>query len=192
VGIVPIVRIPEIRREPVLKCLEAGAQGILAPQVETRSQVEELVSYVRYAPAGNRGVSLTRPHTGYRTVARQEYMSEANRSNLIILQIETRRAIENLDELLAVDGVDCALVGPNDLAQSLTQGRNDAPEEVAGAIEKVASAAAHHGLVSGIHCSKVEDVAHWLAKGMRMCMWSTDVGMLMAEGRRGLAALRQA
>lgn len=189
-GLVPIVRIPEVRREPVLKYLEAGAQGILAPQIEERAQVEELVEYAFYAPRGKRGVSLMRPHTSFRRPHPQDYMAQANRRNLVILQIESKRAIENLDDLLSVPGVDAALIGPNDLTQSLTDGRHDDPQAVREAIQAVAEAAARHGVVAGIHCSRLEDVIYWRDKGMRLCMWSSDVSMLMEQARAGLARLR--
>ncbi len=189
-GLAPIVRIPEVRREPVLKYLEAGAHGVLAPQIEERAQVEDLIEYVFYAPRGRRGVSMMRPHSGFRRRDPQEYMEEANRRNLVILQIESKRAIENLDELLSVPGVDAALVGPNDLTQSLTNGRHDDPQAVTDAIHAVVEAAARHGVVAGIHCSRLDDVVYWQNQGMRLCMWSSDVSMLMDRARKGLAQLR--
>lgn len=189
-GLTPIVRVPEVRREPILKCLEAGAHGILAPQIELRSQVETLVACSRYAPDGERGVSLMRPHSAFRRREPQEYMREANQRNLVILQIESARAIDHLDELLSVPGVDAALVGPNDLSQSLTYGRHDDPQAVSEAIRAVVEAAARHGVVSGIHCSNLNDVLYWRDQGMRLCMWSNDIAMLLAQAREGLALLR--
>jgi 2-keto-3-deoxy-L-rhamnonate aldolase RhmA len=190
-GITPIVRIPEVRREPILKYLEAGVHGILAPQIELQSQVETLVACARYAPDGERGVSLMRPHSAFRRRDPQEYMREANQRNLVVLQIESKRAIDNLDALLSVPGVDAALVGPNDLSQSLTDGRHDDPQALSKATHAVVEAAAKHGIISGIHCSNLNDVVYWQSQGMRLCMWSSDVTMLMTQAREGLAVLHR-
>ncbi|HHT28191.1 MAG TPA: hypothetical protein GXZ82_13230 [Firmicutes bacterium] len=190
-GIAMIVRIPEIRREPVLKCLEAGVTGILAPQVETVEQAAALVSYLRYAPQGGRGVSLTRPHTEFRKVNGREYMKEANRRSVLILQVESKAGLENIDALAAVPGVDAVLIGPNDLSQSLTDGANNDPAAVNEAISTIIQSVHRQGLVCGIHCSQLPDVLRWREHGLRLLMWSSEITLLMAEAQRGLQALRE-
>jgi 2-keto-3-deoxy-L-rhamnonate aldolase RhmA len=191
-GIALIVRIPEIRREPVLKCLEAGALGILAPQVETVEQAEALVSYLRYAPQGGRGVSLTRPHTNFRKVNNKAYMEQANQRNVLILQVESKAGLEHINELAAVPGVDAVLIGPNDLSQSLTNGANDNPAAVDEAIHTIINSVHHHGMVCGIHCSQLSDVLRWSQQGLRMLMWSSEISLMLAEAQRGLKSLREA
>ena len=78
VGLPALVRIPEIRREPVLKYMEMGADGLLLPNTETKEEAELLVKYSKYAPLGDRGVSLSRPHTGYVKVNGRDYMDQSN------------------------------------------------------------------------------------------------------------------
>ena len=160
----------------------------LGPQIEERFQVEELVEYASMRRGQARRVADASAHQ-FSPPASPRFMAQANRRNLVILQIESKRAIENLDDLLRYP-VWMPPIGPNDLTQSLTDGRHDDPQAVREAIQAVAEAAARRSMVAGIHCSRLEDVIYWRDKGMRLCMWSSDVSMLMEQARAGLARLR--
>src|SRR4030042_4904395 len=114
-GIPPMIRIPEVRREIVLKCMEMGAEGVLLPNAETVEQAKALVDYSKYYPMGNRGVSLLRAHTGFEKIdSATRDMKKANDENILMVQIESPRAVENIDNLLDVEGIDVAFVGTND------------------------------------------------------------------------------
>lgn len=86
-----LVRIAEIRRELVLKFMEMGANGLLLPNTETKEQAELLVKYSKYAPMGERGVSLSRPHTEFKKVNGREYMDRANEESILLCQIESEK-----------------------------------------------------------------------------------------------------
>jgi hypothetical protein len=113
------VRIPEIRRETILKPLDSGAAGLLVPQVNTAEQAKEVIQYAKYPTAGNRGVALRRAANMYARLDAAAYLQKANEDTFIAVQAESEQAIENIDAITAVDGVDCVFVGPFDLSVSL-------------------------------------------------------------------------
>ena len=191
-GIPPMVRIPEAKREVVLKYMEMGARGILLPNAESVEQATALVTYSKYYPLGSRGVSLLRGHTGFEKIeSATEYMKRANDETILMLQIESPTAVENIDSLLAVDGIDAAFVGPNDLSQSMgIMGQTDNPRFIE-AIDKVIAAAKKANKFSGIHMMSVDALEPWISKGMTLNFWANDVLMLMNAARAGLAKLKR-
>jgi 2-keto-3-deoxy-L-rhamnonate aldolase RhmA len=190
-GIPLMVQIPEVRRAVVLKFMELGAMGLLLPNTETVSQAMALVAYSKYYPMGNRGVSLLRPHTGFEKIdSATEYMKKANEENILMIHIESPTAVQNINNLLDVDGIDAAFIGPNDLSQSMgITGQTDNPQFIA-AVDKVIDAAKRRGKFSGIHMMSVEALQPWIEKGMNLNFWANDVAMMMTAARTGLAKLK--
>ena len=191
-GIPPMIRIPEVRREVVLKYMEMGARGILLPNAETVEQAEALVEYTKYYPLGNRGVSLFRPHTGFEKIdSAVSYMKERNEENLLILQIESPKAVENVEKMLDVEGIDAVFVGPNDLSQSMgIMGQTSHPDFLA-AIDRVIGAAKKRNKFSGIHMMSTEALLPWMEKGMTLNLWSNDVLLMMNAAKEGLKKLKR-
>ena len=186
------VRIPEARREAVLKFMDIGAEGLMLPNCDTVEQAKALVEYSKYSPLGNRGVSLMRAHTGYtRAPSATEYMQKANDETVIICQVESPTAVENIGAILDIEGVDAAFIGPNDLSQSYgLMGQFDHPT-VVGAIDTVIAAAKERGKFSGIHItSPPKNLRAWMDKGMTLNLWSNDITMMMQSAREGLAQLK--
>lgn len=185
-----LVRIPEMKREPALKFMEMGASGLLLPNVETKEQAEMLVDCTKYAPMGHRGVSLSRPHTDFKKVASgTEYMEKANDETILMCQIESRKGVSNIDEIMAVSGVDVALIGPNDMTQDYGVLNQFDNPEIVDAFEKVIASAKANGKYSGAHFADSVPLKPWIEKGMQMNMWSSDNG-LISLGAKGISALR--
>ncbi len=189
-GIVPLVRVPDLAYHVVAPVLDAGAMGLMLPRVETRAQVEQFVSFMKYPPAGVRGATVGRGHTDYASAAPQELVAHMNEHTLVILQIERTRAVADIDELLAVPGVDVALIGPFDLTISLGEQSTGAPA-VAEAIQRVVDAARRHNVASGIHIGDPAVVLEWHRRGMTMLACGSDLGFFSAGAQQTLAALRQ-
>jgi 2-dehydro-3-deoxyglucarate aldolase/4-hydroxy-2-oxoheptanedioate aldolase len=186
-----VVRIPEVKREVVLKYMEMGAVGLLLPNTETVEQAKALVEYSKYAPMGNRGVSLLRPHTGYKKIpSATQYMKESNEETILMIQVESPICVENLDDILKVEGIDCAFVGPNDLSQSLgIMGQYDHPYFV-DAIDKIIKTSQENNKFCGIHLmASPEALQVYRSKGMTMNLWSNEVVMMMETARRGMEFL---
>ena len=192
VGIDGFVRIPEAKREVVLKYMEMGADGLLLPNCDTVEQARALVEYSKYYPMGNRGVSLLRGHSGYDKVpVATDYMEKANSETILMCQIESPTAVKNVGAMLDIDGIDAAFVGPNDLSQSYgLMGQFDHPT-VVGAIDKVVEEAKQRNKFSGIHMTgSTAAIKEWVEKGMTLNLWSNDITMMMTNARQGLAELR--
>ena len=189
-NIVPLVRVPDLAYHLAAAALDAGAMGLMLPRVERREQVEQFVSFMKYPPVGVRGASVGRGHTDYGGAEPQELVGHMNEHTLVILQIERRRAVDNIDELLAVPGVDVALIGPFDLTISLEEQSTGAPA-VEAAIQKVVDAAERHQVASGIHIGDPATVLKWHRRGMRMLACGSDLSFFGAGAQRTLSALRE-
>jgi 2-keto-3-deoxy-L-rhamnonate aldolase RhmA len=118
-GITPIVRVPDLRYGDIARLLDAGAQGVMIPRIDTADQVEEAIRHIKYPPRGDRGAASVRGATDYHEVPPRELISHMNNETLVIIQIERAQAITNLDAIASVPGVDVLLVGPYDLAIAL-------------------------------------------------------------------------
>jgi 2-dehydro-3-deoxyglucarate aldolase/4-hydroxy-2-oxoheptanedioate aldolase len=183
-GLSTIVRMPQASRELITKYLDMGANGLLLPMTSTSEQIKEVVRYAKYSPMGERGISTQRAHTNYNPPPLQEYMAEANRRTILFAQIETREGIANIDAILSVEGVDGALIGPNDLACDYgAPGILDNPAMAAG-IDIVIAAAKRAGRSCGIISGKVPLLQKWREKGMTILSCNSEVGMIMEAGKR--------
>jgi 2-keto-3-deoxy-L-rhamnonate aldolase RhmA len=134
---------------------------------------------------------MLRAHTGYEKILNaREYMDRQNADSILMAQIESQAGIDNIDEILAVPGIDVAFIGPNDLTQSLgISGQFDHPTYIA-ALDRIMAAASKSGKYSGIHLMSSGLLKPWIKKGMRCNVWSNDVTMLMDAARSGIAELR--
>ena len=188
-NITPFVRVPDLAYHLAAQALDAGAMGLMLPRVETREQVEQFVSFIKYPPAGARGATSGRAHTDYGGASPQELVNHMNEHTLVILQIERKQAIENIDDLLSVPGVDVALIGPFDLTISLGEQSTGAPA-VKEAIQRVVTSGKTHGVASGIHIADSATVLEWYRKGMTMLACNSDLGFFRAGAEQTFLALR--
>ncbi len=186
----PLVRVRSPEYHLIAAPLDHGAMGIMLPRVETRAHVENLVNAMKYPPVGRRGCSSDAPHSEYDFGPLSEFIDVNNQDTLVIAQIERKEAIDRLDDLLSVPGVDVALVGSEDLSVSLGVPGETQHRRVLEAIDEVVAAAARHGVVSAIHLGDPEALGSWAAKGMRMLMYGSDLQFLMESSSTGLSRLR--
>ena len=187
-----IIRIPEVKREVVLKYMEMGAAGILLPNTDLAEQAQLLVEYAKYSPLGNRGVSLLRPHTGFEPVVDAvEYMNKINEETVLMVQIESPQGVENVDKILDVAGIDAVFIGPSDLSQSMgIMGQFGHPDFIA-AVDHVILSAKKNKKYSGIHLMSSEALLPWIEKGMTLNLWSNEVLHMMNAAKDGVAKLKR-
>jgi 2-dehydro-3-deoxyglucarate aldolase len=184
-----IVRVPEAAEVPIKKVLDLGAHGIIVPQVNTAQQAADVVRWSRYAPEGARGVGLARAH-GY-GVRFREYVSSANADVAVIVQAEHARAVENIDEIVRVPGVDAVLLGPYDLSASLGKmGQIDDPVVVA-AIERVTEACRAVEMPLGYFGVTAAAVQPYVARGYTLIVAGVDTLYLASGAKALLEELRQ-
>ena len=180
-----IVRVPEAAEVPIKKALDLGAAGIIVPQVNTAEQAANAVRYARYAPEGARGVGLARAH-GYGQKFR-EYLDAANREIAVIVQAEHADAVENIEAIARVPGVDAVLLGPYDLSASLGKmGQIDDPS-VVRAIRRVTDACRAAGMPLGYFGVTAAAVAPYAAQGYSLLVAGVDT-LFLGNGAKALLA----
>ena len=190
VGMATIIRVPHLESYFISRVLDAGAEGIMVPMTSTKEQAERIVRYSKYAPLGQRGFGGQMGHTDYKPVKAAEFMKEANENTLVVAQIETREAIENIDAILGVEGIDVGLIGPNDLSISLGVPDQLNSETMNHAIEKGVDTAKKRKKASGIHVGNIDLIRKWRAKGMTVLAYSTDIGFMYNASKSALEELK--
>jgi 4-hydroxy-2-oxoheptanedioate aldolase len=169
--------------------LDAGAQGVIVPLINTRQQALEAVAECRYPPDGCRSWGPVRAALGIRG-----YSPEVgNKRTVCTLMVETVAGVEAIDEIVSVPGVDAIYIGANDL--SVSHGRPPgwglSDPTVRTSIEKVAAACTKHGVIAGIGCPDVETALAWQSVGFRMFSIGTDLSMLRERSWALINAFRE-
>jgi 2-keto-3-deoxy-L-rhamnonate aldolase RhmA len=183
-----IVRIPLLDEIVVKKTLDAGAAGLLAPQIHTADQAAQLVRWGRYYPAGSRGLGFGRAQ-GYGLKV-SEYLETANESILLSVQAESAEAVKNIEAIVKVDGVDAVLVGPYDLSASMgLPGQIDHPD-VKAAIQHVADVCKGAGMPIGIFGMSADAVKPYIAQSFKFIVAGADTVLLGNSARYLLDQLR--
>jgi len=185
-GMDGIVRVPVGTRDYISRALDSGATGIMVPLVETAQQAQDLVKYSKYPPDGKRGFASGCAHTCYQSGKHEEITVEHNSRVVTIAQVETAKAVEDVDAIASVEGLDVIFVGPHDLSVSLgIPGDLMNPIELE-AIAKVAAACKKHGKILGMHGDKA--LLSKFSADLLMCTSAIDTDFLM-NGFSGVRAL---
>jgi 2-keto-3-deoxy-L-rhamnonate aldolase RhmA len=184
----PVVRLPWNDRVAVKRALDAGAETIMLPFVETAEEAREGVAYAKYPPRGVRGVAAVHRASRYGRAA--DYLTRADDETFVIVQLETPDAIARLPEIAAVPGVDALFVGPGDLAAAMGRMGQVGHPEVQAAIEGAAGAARAAGKPVGIVGPNPEMVGRFLTWGYAYAAVASDLAMMTGRGADWLAALR--
>ena len=184
----PLARVPWNEPGILMKLLDAGAYGIICPMVNSRTEAEAFVGACRYAPSGYRSYGPNRV-VHY---AGNDYVQHANREILLLAQIETIEAVENLDAILSVPGLDGVYVGPGDLSLSMGAPASMAPSDprVLAAMKTVRDKTAAKGLIAGIHTDGPATALKRFGEGFDLCSMQTDMRMLIDATRAAVAAVR--
>jgi 4-hydroxy-2-oxoheptanedioate aldolase len=181
-GVLPVVRVKEGVPSTIGEALDLGACGIQVPQISTPEEAGGVVERMKFAPEGSRGVCRFVRSAGYSAVDRYTYFKESNEA-LVILQLEGTEAIENLEGILSVEGVDILFVGPYDLSQALgIPGQIDHPR-VLDKVRQISEACQAKGRCVGIFADTVESSTQWRRLGIRYIAYSVDVGIFYESCR---------
>lgn len=186
---VPLARVPWLEPGIIMKLLDAGAYGIICPMINTRAECEAFVGACRYAPRGYRSFGPVRA-TWY---GGADYWKHANETVITIAMIETRQAVENLDEILNVPGLDALYIGPNDLALTLGAAPAPVPTDpaVLEAIRTILAGAKRHGVYAGLHCGSTAMAKEMIALGFQFVTLLADNAFLAAAAKSAVAEMRQ-
>lgn len=188
---------PTIARVPIgefalaSQLLDAGACGILAPMINSGDDARRFVEFVKFPPLGERswGPRTALPLSGLDVPA---YLKGANAMAQAIAMVETRAALDALDDILSVDGLDGVFVGPSDLSIALSDGARLEPrgEALLSEARRVAKRARAHGKYAAMFCFDGADARAMLKLGYRLCTIASDQTLLRAAARSELAAAR--
>lgn len=191
-GIAPIVRIPSPCPNAACQMLDGGAQGIVAPYVETVDQVRELVGAVKLRPLKGERLRAALNGRAELAPALRDYLDDRNSGNLCIVNIESVPAMEQLDAILAVEGLDVALIGPHDLSCSLGIPEQYDDPRFDRAVREIIGKARAAGVAAGIHLfyGNLEHELAWARHGANFILHSGDVFLVEQGLRHDLGVLR--
>ncbi len=172
----PVVRPPWNDTVIIKRLLDAGFYNFLVPFIESADDARRAVAATRYPPQGVRGVSVSHRSNRYGTI--NDYMQTINDNIAVIVQIESRTAVAAIDDICAVDGVDCVFIGPSDLAAGYGHLGDPLHPEVQEAMQKILASAKAHGKAAGILAPIEADARRYLAMGATMIAVGSDLGVL--------------
>jgi len=182
-GVSPIVRIPDNQGFMVKRALDSGAHGVLVPLLYTVEDAKKLVLSAKFPPQGQRGFGSPFPQERFHpSLGATEYLQQANDSILTMVQIETKEALENVEAIAAVPGIDVLFVGPFDLGNNIGHPIIDGKmhDDLHAAITKTLNAASAAGKKSGIFCTSGEQARKYALDGFHMISVATDVPTIQA------------
>ncbi len=177
-GLSPIVRVGDLQYSLVARALDCGAQGVMFPRVESPELLERAVSWTKFPPAGVRGYGLTAIQVDYEPLTFAQIIEHMNAHTMVVLQIETQRALEARDELLAVGGIDAVMVGPADLSISLGVPGDFQHPKMVEAMEKVRDSCVKRSIAPGTQTRNTALAKFWKERGMIFLGCSSDTAML--------------
>jgi 2-keto-3-deoxy-L-rhamnonate aldolase RhmA len=188
-----VVRPPEGNREWITRLLDAGVWNLHVPQVDTPAQAAAVAACARYAPLGERGMYGFGPHTMYETLAPAEHMAAANARVHVTAMLETKQALDRLDESAATPGIDALTIGPTDLAQNLgVLGTPAQRDTLTGYRRRLADAARKHGKQVAMITDSLEGVREMIGLGATIINYSSDAAILKAGYAAVAAEVRRA
>jgi 2-keto-3-deoxy-L-rhamnonate aldolase RhmA len=173
-----LVRIPSSSPEHILNALDCGATGILVPHVRCAAEARAAVRSSHYG-AGGRGYAGSSRAAGYTSIPMAEHLAASAARSVVVLQIEDPEAVDAIDDIAEVPGVDALFVGRVDLTVAYGADSQDDPRVVA-AVEKVCAAASRHGRKVGMFLARIEDAPMWRARGASLFLLGSDQGFLLA------------
>lgn len=175
-NVVPMARVPWNDPAIIMKLLDAGAYGLICPMINTKAEAEAFVASARYSPLGNRSFGPNRAVQYGGT----DYWQHANEEVLLFAMIETTKALANLDEILAVPGLNGTYIGPSDLSLSMgrTPSLDPTDADVLGAIETIRKKTRDRGLIAGIHTDSAKTALRRFEAGFQFCTILNDARLM--------------
>lgn len=180
-GITPLVRVGALDEAEIAHVFDCGAMGVIVPQIETPADAAKAVRAAKFPPLGERSIMPCLPHLMFRPTPAVEAMRAVNEATLVIAMIESRRALDEVEAIAAVEGVDMLLVGANDLCNALgLPGQLDHPD-VRAAFQRVANACQANGVFFGVGGmgQRPELAKEMIAMGARYATAGADVTFMM-------------
>jgi 2-keto-3-deoxy-L-rhamnonate aldolase RhmA len=191
-GIAPLVRIPAGRYDMATRALDGGAWGIVAPHIDTPDEAREVVARLKYPPLGHRSIAGAMPQFDFASRPLGEATAAVNAGLLLVVMLETPRAIENAEAIAAVQGIDALHVGANDLCMEMGIPGDFLHRDVERAFAAVIAACRKHGkwpAMGGVYSE--DGLGKYVGMGVRMVLAGNDLNLLMAAGTARVGFVRK-
>ena len=190
-GITPIVRVPDFAHHHATRVLDCGAMGVVFPHVENADIAKKLVSYCLYPPKGHRSMTGVLPQLDFKQHAIAEVASTINENMLIVIMLESPEAIENVDSIAGIDGVDVILIGTNDLCMEMGIPGDYSNPKVKNAYIKVIEACKKYGKTPGMGGVYNEELmSEYIKMGMKFILSGSDLSFMMQSASQRSNKLR--
>lgn len=185
-----VVRVEEGTRLRVGRALDFGARGLMVPRVDSADHARDVIRYIRYQPAGTRGVALPTRFAGYGRLTHAD-VATAHADVTLMIQVESAAAVDAAGQVAAIDGVDVLFVGPTDLSHDLGVPGDIGSDAYRQAIAQVGRAANDHGKAAGVLLWTLDDLPIYADAGFRVFALGSDGGSVAAMARRQVADFRE-
>ena len=185
-GTFPVVRTPPGNLHMIGAAQDAGANGVLIPQIKTPEEVRKVIKAMRFYPKGERGVSGVVRAAKYSSMRSEDYFKMSN-ENLLIIQLEGKEAIENIDAISDIEGIDVLFIGPYDLSQSLGVPGQVRHPKVTDTIMEAVQMIRSKGIMAGTFVSSIDDAAKWIKAGVQFVGYSVDI-LIFVDGAKKILA----
>ena len=188
-GLAPIVRVADLQYALVARALDCNAQGIIFPRIDSAEKLAEAVSWCKFPPQGIRGCGMTAMQVDYEPATIPQIMEHTNENTLVVLQIETQRAVDARDEILSVPGIDAMMIGPVDLSISLGCPGDFMNPKMIKAMEDIRDTCIAKGIAPGTQTRNLQLAKFWKDKGMKFLGCSSEWAMMLDRGKEITAGL---
>ncbi len=190
-GIAPLVRVTDNEYFLIARALDCGAAGVVAPRINSAAEARAVVDAVKFAPEGRRGYGQRGILNEYKKLTVAENMAKQNAETVVVVQVESVAAIEDLANTVRVPGIDATMVGPNDLSISLgIPSKFDDPMFL-DALKRIAAICGPSPVAAGVHFGAAGRLAVCREMGFRFLIFSTDMSLILNGLRDGIGTLRK-
>ena len=190
-GITPIVRVPDFAHHHATRVLDCGAMGIVFPHVDDAETAEKLVSYCLFPPKGHRSMTGSLPQLNFKQTAISEVATIINDNMLIVIMLESPQAIENVDSIAKISGVDVILIGTNDLCMEMGIPGDYSNPQIKEAYKKVIDACKKYGKTPGMGGVYNEELmSEYIDMGMKFILSGSDLSFMMNSASQRSKNLR--
>jgi len=178
-GIRLIARVPGLQESYMKWLLDLGIGGLQIPHIKTPEDAAKVVEYTRFYPDGERGLCRYVRAAEFSNISKEKYLSEANKKHVLVLQIEGKEGVDNIEEIIKVKGFDILFVGPYDLSQSLGLTGQIWHEKVVSEIKRIIRICAENKVHTGIFTDTPDGIERWSSLGVKYLNYRIDVEMML-------------
>ena len=192
-GLTVVSKLPQLERAETAWLLEMGVMGLQLPRTESRDELETLHDYIKYPPTGSRASATAYGNTLYAKVTdKPAWYAQSNDETFVIGHIETRKGVEDIEDILATDRVDVCFVGPSDLSLSYGMPGHYTDDEFIALVDRVFATCKSNGIICGFPGFGYDSVKYWIDRGVQFFECGNELDMIRSGAKRAVADLHRA